>query len=128
MAFKLTKNDVTTTPAAEYMPCSMGEYSPGDAIAFSEGKLTKASADTLPTYVCLEKGTKKENETLCVYRILPSMTFETVSSENKTSFEIGEKYALNASADGITSTKGSSFEVTSLTSKGASTVIKGRFN
>lgn len=86
------------------------EYSCGEALQLSSGKLTRCSATTKPTFICCEDHSSSSTDPrdILVEPVTPEMIFEVPFSEDPEGLTVGSKVTLDvATGTAITSTTAS---------------------
>ena len=104
MAFKIKTLLTDSTPSLEYIAGTASEaFSYGEALVFSDGKLTKASGAVTPEFICASDTSLPSGGGLVpVIRINESMLLEVPLSASGASLKCGDKVTLGT--DGMTVT------------------------
>lgn len=118
--FNLRKivNGRMNVPEPEYLPTTASEeYTSGEALVLSNGKLTKASGTTKPTHIAMKTyaAPATDNEDLPVMRIEKNMVFAAPVTFSETAKEIVLGTKLTVATDGL--------GVTDVTTSGVATVV-----
>lgn len=120
--------DHTKPDAFEYLPAAEGSYEVGMALAFSGGKLAKATGTTKPEYICMSDVTAADGEALPVIRVSDDVLYETELSTASASIAPGAKYTIDATGGMITATTASGVaEVITFDGKAAGDKVRVRF-
>lgn len=101
--FKLVRiqNAQMNVPEPEYVASSAITIAEGEALALTGGKLAKATATVLPTFIAAKSVTAKEGEIVPVFRVEPQQVWETTAGGAVT---VGAKYTLGGDGASITNT------------------------
>lgn len=102
--FKPISNADGALAPYEYLPTSLTNLNLGTALAFSAGKLTKASGTTKPEYICMHEGAVGADEIIPVIRVDHNTVYETSISASGTSLKLGDKVTLATGGNQVTAT------------------------
>lgn len=111
--FGLFKMDKANTPIIKQLPAAAATYNAGEVAVLADGKVTKATGTTKPTYLIAEKGTKTTADTVSVIPVYPDQEYITTLSTGGT-LAVGSKVTI--AADGA--------QVTATTTSGVATVVE----
>ena len=90
----------------EMMPCSAIATFVGEAMVLSSGKLAKAGATDVPTYICMQenKAAVAAGQLVPVIPVSDDVIFETTFSAAATSIVPGNKVTLASDGGRVTAT------------------------
>ena len=109
MSFKLKCSLSNTTPSIEYFEGKTSEtFLYGEALALSEGKLTKCGSTVSPEFICLgDVICKEENTFVPVMRVMDFYLFTAPVSEDASELKAGDKVTISSDGLGVTATTAS---------------------
>lgn len=96
----------------------------GVACKMTSGQLAKCAATDMPEYII--NGPQRADGTYPVIRVLPTTTFETISTAAITADKIGTAVQMDAAADKVTATAGGAF-IVETTENASNGVVTGHF-
>ena len=101
--FKLVRiqNAQMNVPEPEYLPAAAESFAEGEALVVTGGKLTKAGATALPTFIAAKSVTAAAGDIVPAFRVEPQQVWE---APNPGAVTIGAKVTLEADGLGVTAT------------------------
>lgn len=93
-------------PSLEYRPAGAITPKIGLALVESSGNLVLATGTTKPTYICMTEGASAltAGDIIPVYRIDPSIIFETTFSASAADLKLGQKVTIASDGARVTAT------------------------
>lgn len=128
MAFVTVKSDNGAVLPFEYLPAAAGEYSVGQLVNVTGGKLAAITADqtTTPPYLCMAQRKVEADELLPVTRVSADYIYETTLAAAASTAAVGGK--LQIASGGLTAKAGAgTFEIVALDGTAAGDVVRGRW-
>lgn len=119
--------DVGDIQPTEYIDCKIAVKA-GQALKIEGGLAVLAAGADAPAYISVgESEAGSEARKIPVCRVDNLTVYETELSVASADIEVGKKYTLSATADGITATEGGCAEVVSYDGNAAGDRVRVRF-
>ncbi len=131
MAFKLASRAFGGSAAIEYLLGTDEEaYTLGEALTLSSGKLTKASGEDIPLFICQKTQAAETTAAtpIPVQRVMPNQEYETTFSTTPTSIVVGSIVTISSDGLEITATTADGvFQVSAMDGSDDGSVVRGHF-
>lgn len=126
--FKRVLNSAIMAPTIEQLVATSGvAYKVGDALALSSGKAVKVTGTGVPKYICAEKKTAVNGDSISAYLIEGNQEYETTLSTDGT-LTVGTKYTIETDSAQVTATSTTGVaEVVSVAGTTAGSVVVVKF-